>query len=422
MKGVVMKKLLFIPLSILLIGILAGCADKTGTSTQSGITLEFWSNNLLPTFQDYLQGLVDTYQAENPHITLNWQDIPQDALQNKLVTAIAGNTAPDVVDVGATIFGIMASKGALTNLDREATPEQIGQYVDGILASDRVGGVLYGFPWYATPYVTLYNSELIERAGIEIPRTYDDLFTNFKTVKDKTGAYLVYPTKVSHILFFNDIPLLNADSTAAAFNTPEAAALLQKFQDGVNAGYIPGTDWNGWDANLVQYANSNLVTLISSANSIRRIQNEAPNIYQLTKLAPPLVGSNGYANSQVESLAIPAASKYHAEAIKLAAWIASAKNQIEFCKLVSIFPTTKEGVTDPFFTSDTSTLEGKANAMMSESLNVSMQVALPINQSSAVLREIDGLFGLIFADGMPIRDALNLTEQTVNDMLLDEPK
>jgi putative chitobiose transport system substrate-binding protein len=162
--------------------------------------------------------------------------------------------------------------------------------------------------------------------------------------------------------------------------------------------------------------------LISSANSIKRIQNEAPNIYQITKLAPPVIGANGYANSQVESLAIPAVSKNHKEAIKLAAWIASAKNQIEFCKLVAIFPTTKAGVTDPFFTSDTSTLEGKANAMMSESINVSMQVALPINQSSAVLREIDGLFGLIFADGMSIKDALNITEQTVNEMLLNEPK
>lgn len=420
-----MRKLLVLFLSTLLIGTLGGCKGKTDTSTSSGssaVTIEFWSNNLLPTYQGYLQGLVDSYQAENPNVTVQWQDLPQDALQNKLVTAIASNTAPDVVDVGATIFGIMASRGAVTNLDKEATPEQIGQYVEGILESDRVGGTLYGFPWYATPYVTLYNSELIEKAGISVPKNYADLFANFKTMRDKTGAYLVVPTKVSHILFFNEIPLLNSNSTAAAFNTPAAAALLQRYVDGVKAGYIYESDWNGWDANLVQYANSNLAMLISSANSIRRIQNEAPNIYQKTKVAPPVIGSNGYANSQVESLIIPQASKHHQEAIKFAAWVASPVNQLAFCKLVSIFPTTKAAAADPFFTSDTTTLEGQANAMVAESINVSLQVALPINQSSAVLREIDGLYGLIFADGMSIQEALKTQEEVVNEMLLNEPK
>jgi len=252
----------------------------------------------------------------------------------------------------------------------------------------------------------------LKKAGIQIPKTYEDLFANFKTMKDKTGAYLAYPTRVSHIFFYNSIPLLNRDSTAAAFNTPAARALLQRYLDGVNAGYIPSTDWNGWNANLVEYANSNLALLTTSANSIGRIRNEAPNVYQLTELAPPIIGSNGFASTTVENLAIPQSSKNHTEAIKLAAWIASAENQIEFCKLVSIFPTTKAGVVDPFFTSNTSTLEGRANAMISQSVvGISVQVMLPITQSAAVLRAIDGLFGLIFADKMPIQEAFNTVEK-----------
>ncbi len=416
-----MKKLLAVCLAILLPMVsLSGiaCAE----SAPEPVTLEFWSNNLLPTFQDYLQGLVDAYQAENPHVTINWQDIPQNALQEKLTTAIASNTAPDVVDVGATILGVMASKGALTKLNEEAPAELIDQYVPGILASDTIGGSLYGFPWYATPYVTLYNKELFDKAGISVPKNYEELFTGFKTMKDAAGAWLMVPTKVSHILYFNGITLLSEDRKSAAFNTPEAAALLNKFVDGVKEGYIYETDWNGWDANLQVYATGQLAMLNSGAQSIRRIKDEAPNVYALTEVAPPIVGSNGFANSQVESLVVPVTSKHHEEAIKFAAWVASAKNQVEFSKLVAVFPTTKDGVADPFFTSDTETLEGKALAMITESINISMQVALPINQSSAVLKEIDALYGRIFADGMSVEEALTETEANVNTMLLDEPQ
>jgi len=84
-------------------------------------------------------------------------------LQNRIVTSIASNTAPDVIDVGASIFGIMGSRGALTNLDKEATRAQIDQYVPSVLESAKVGGVLYGFPWYSTPPVLLYNKVLVEK-------------------------------------------------------------------------------------------------------------------------------------------------------------------------------------------------------------------------------------------------------------------
>lgn len=73
-------------------------------STASGseaepVTLEFWTIALQPTFTDFLNGLIDKYEQENPNVTINWVDLPYDSIQQKLVTATAGGTSPDVVNL-----------------------------------------------------------------------------------------------------------------------------------------------------------------------------------------------------------------------------------------------------------------------------------------------------------------------------------
>ena len=44
-------------------------------------------------------------------------------------------------------------------------------------------------------------------------------------------------------------------------------------------------------------------------------------------------------------------------------------NQLEFAKLVSIFPSTKEAAADPFFCSDQESLEGQARCIQSKSID-----------------------------------------------------
>ena len=52
----------------------------------------------------------------------------------------------------------------------------------------------------------------------------------------------------------------------------------------------------------------------------------------------------------MQTFAVPAKSKHPKEAADFAFYVTNAANQLAFCKLVAIFPTTKKTLDDPFFT------------------------------------------------------------------------
>ena len=54
----------------------------------------------------------------------------------------------------------------------------------------------------------------------------------------------------------------------------------------------------------------------------------------------PLTGSNGLSRNPLMNLVVPTASKNHEAAIKFANYVTNDDNQLAFCKLVSIFPST----------------------------------------------------------------------------------
>ena len=53
-------------------------------------TLEFWTISLQPFFTDYVNGLVAAYQRANPGVQVKWVDVQMQAIEQKLLAAIAG--------------------------------------------------------------------------------------------------------------------------------------------------------------------------------------------------------------------------------------------------------------------------------------------------------------------------------------------
>ena len=117
-------------------------------------------------------------------------DLPYDSIQQKLVTATAGGTSPDVVNLNTQMTLTLAGKGALVDLEKEATEEQKSVYVPSLYDSARIGDSVYAFPWYASPNIMFYNKALFEQAGLDIstlPHPVPRSLRRAKTMKEKTA-------------------------------------------------------------------------------------------------------------------------------------------------------------------------------------------------------------------------------------------
>jgi N,N'-diacetylchitobiose transport system substrate-binding protein len=80
---------------------------------------------------------------------------------------LAGNNAPDVIEMGNTEMTKYMAAGAFQDLtsDRASFPNS-STWLEGLAASGRYGGKLYGVPYYAGSRLVTYRTDLFRQAGI----------------------------------------------------------------------------------------------------------------------------------------------------------------------------------------------------------------------------------------------------------------
>jgi putative chitobiose transport system substrate-binding protein len=349
--------------------------------------------------------------------------MPYDAIQNKLITAAAGGNCPDVVNLNTQMALILAGKNILTNLDEAATEEQRSVYVKTLYDSTKTSKGAFAFPWYGAPSVLIYNKDLFVKAGIQTPPTsFDEMLTIAESFKQKTGSYLYIPDEFRNILFLEGIPLITEDKTKAAFNTPEALELLNKYKAAAEKDILPKTGWGSWDKMLQQFNTGKLGMMNTGTQSIKRVKDEAPNIYKAVEVAPAMVGKAGVILNPIMNIVVPKLSKNVTEAVNLAAFITNDDNQLGFAKTVQIFPSTTKASQDPFFKSDTSTPETKAVSIAADELLKTADVSLAITKEGDIFTAVNKVLEAVIVGKTDPKKALDDAEKKVNELLAQEPQ
>lgn len=160
------------------LGLILSClVSCQGGQTQGGEgRVSFWTMQLQPKFNQYFDDLITNFEQANPPEEVNWVDIPWNAMESKILTAVSANTAPDVVNLNPTFASLLASKNAWVNLAEEVSPEVENRYLPSIWQANRLKDQIFGFPWYLTTRVTIYNQDLLQKAGLSnAPRTFAEL-------------------------------------------------------------------------------------------------------------------------------------------------------------------------------------------------------------------------------------------------------
>lgn len=400
----------------------AGSGAQQAGNTAGGTTIEFWTIDLKASFGDFFNDMIAKYEEKNPGVKINWTDVPYDDIKSKLVTAVAGGTAPDVVNLNTQMALTLAGQGALVDLNKEASEEQKSIYTESLWKSASIGDAMYAFPWYASPDIMFYNKELFDKAGMKVPSTFEEALSECEEFYNKTGAYLFTPDSFFNLMVSENMEIISKDGTKAVFNNDNAKALLDKYKQYTDKGVLAKNKWGDWNEELKSFESGKLAIVSSSGSSLSRIKDEAPDIYQKIEISTPLTGSNGLSRNPLMNLVIPEASKNHEAAIQFANYVTNDENQLAFCKKVSIFPSTKAASADPYFTSDMSTLEGKASAMSAKASLTSEDYSLGIGNQSTIEDAINRVYEAVIINGEDTKKALDQAEEDVNALLAENKK
>ncbi len=418
--------------SVLALGLVcssfAGCSSTAGGTTSAAataaadgtkpVTVEFWTISMQPTFTDLFNGLIKTYEEKNKNVTVKWVDLPYESIQQKLITAAAGGTSPDVVNLNTQMTLALVAKDAVVDLEKEATAEQKGIYIKSLYDSAKVGDSVYAFPWYAAPSVMIYNKDLFTKAGLtSVPKTYAEANAMAKTMKDKTGASLYVPEEFNHALFLDGIDMLSSDKTKAAFNNASTLAKITEFKSLTTSGVLPKTGWGSWDTQLKLFETGKLALINSSGETVSRVKDEAPNIYKNIAIADPMVGTANIVYDALMNVVVPTASKNHKAAIDFANYITNDDCQLALAKATAVFPSTTKAAADSFFTSDTTSLEGQVRSISAKSLNKSADICLGIPNQDSAQEAVNKIYESCIQGSTDPQTAINTAETKVNKIL-----
>ena len=136
--------------------------------------------------------LIPEFERRNPGIRVDLQQMPVLSAHEKLLTAFAGESLPDVSPLGNTWIPEFAALGALEPLDAKiaATPGfDAADFYPGAWDSGVVDGKVLAVPWYSETRLPFYRIDLLQQAGVAgIPRDWDEWHAAMRAIKREVGS------------------------------------------------------------------------------------------------------------------------------------------------------------------------------------------------------------------------------------------
>ncbi|MFG3281635.1 extracellular solute-binding protein [Streptomyces sp. NPDC048111] len=119
---------------------------------------------------DFVQRFKHDFEKEHENVALDVRIQDWTGIGAKIDSALAGGTAPDVIEVGNTQVPQYAASGGLLDMTLESIRDWGSDaWLPGLAQPGNVDGMQYGIPWYAANRVVIYNKDLFGAAGITRP-------------------------------------------------------------------------------------------------------------------------------------------------------------------------------------------------------------------------------------------------------------
>lgn len=232
----------------------AGGADTTaadGTTTaaapaaggETALTVAWWGNQ---TRNERTQAALDKYSELNPGVTFDGQFSEWSDYWNKLATAAAGHSLPDVLQMDYAYLDQYVTNNLLVDLTPyiEDGTLNVDDCSQDIINSGSVDGKVYSIPIGVNAPAMVYNKTITDQAGVEIKdnMTLDEFVAVSKEIYEKTGcktnmAYGVSQEILQAMIRGYDGHVLFDDGKLGVDSAEEFVPFYKVYEEGVKEGW-----------------------------------------------------------------------------------------------------------------------------------------------------------------------------------------
>ncbi len=138
--------------------------------------------------------VIAAFEAKNPGVKIKGEYMGFNGYQERLSTQIAGGAEPDLMQINwAWLSSYSKSGDGFLDLEKYKSMMALNQFSPEDLRMGTVQGKLNGLPSSYTARLFVWNKAAFDRAGLALPKTWDDLFAAGKAFQAKQGdkAYVL---------------------------------------------------------------------------------------------------------------------------------------------------------------------------------------------------------------------------------------
>ncbi len=393
-----------------------GCKPAANTRTE----IVFWA---LGAEGENVAKLIPEFERRNPDIKVRVQMIPWNAAHEKLLTAFAGQSLPDMAQIGNTWipeFHLLNCIEDLTPYVQQSETLSDTSYFPGIWDTNVIDSALYGVPWYVDTRVMFYRSDLLAQVGYANPPvSWNEWFDACdKLVKKGVAEYGIFlPTNnewAPPVLMGVQLgaPLLKDDATRGDFSGSEFRSALHSFHKFFKNGWAPIKTTQ--IVNIYQGMEDRIFAMhITGPWNIGEFKKRMPPELQDKWMTAPLPGPHGgigYSLAGGSSMSMFKNSERKAEVWKLIEYLSEPDVQMEFYRLTGDLPARTESWRD-------TTL---ANNKYARAFFVQLKhvVAMPKTPEwEQIAQKVREYVELVSMDRLSVEDATAALDKDVDQML-----
>jgi arabinogalactan oligomer/maltooligosaccharide transport system substrate-binding protein len=270
---------------------LAACSGSdtpaAGTSTSSAPSVDpatvkadltWWdtsdATNEAPEFKKLIAKFNQTY----PNVHINYQSVPFADAQNKFKNAAGAKSgAPDILRADVGWVSEFASLGYLYGLDDTDLVKDQSDFLPVPIGSTKFNGKTYGVPQVTDALALMYNKKLLAQAGVQPPKTWDEMVTASATIKSKTGKEGTFLNPAGYYLlpfiYGEGGDLVDAQQKKIVVNGPEAVAGAQKAADLVKKpGFVKPPATDAYNAMMSQFKAGKVAMIVNGPWEINNVK------------------------------------------------------------------------------------------------------------------------------------------------------
>ncbi|PZG12661.1 sugar transporter [Micromonospora craterilacus] len=236
--------------------VLAGCGGSDDDAADTS-KLTVWMMGEGGDAQTAFLDAVETeFRLKHPDTDVVVQYIPWLEAPKKFQAALAGGEGPDITELGNTETQGWAAQEALADVtDRMAGWTDGKDVLPDLVRNAQLDGRQYGVPWYAGVRGIYYRTDWFAEAGVQPPKTWDDLVSAAKAVQaKKPGTYGIALPGNSELPFYSflwgagaEIATKEGDAWKSGYTSPQAREAVKYWTDLVTVHKVAPPAAAGWN-------------------------------------------------------------------------------------------------------------------------------------------------------------------------------